>query len=81
MDHNHNHFIFVDDGSRDMYGKEIALRANIETELRKGKSYSEYFCTSENIDKYRHLDLKLDDPIPYAHKEDDENIENDVPMV
>ena len=35
---NHTHFIFVDDGSCGIDGKEIEFRSKLENELRKGKS-------------------------------------------
>ena len=38
LDPNHTHFVLVDDGSNNIYGKEIEFRANLENELRKGKS-------------------------------------------
>jgi hypothetical protein len=42
LDPNHNYFIFVDDGSREEYGKEIDFRVKLEEELRKNKLLSNY---------------------------------------
>lgn len=42
LDPNHTHFILVDDGSENQFGKEIEFRASLENELRKGKSLSYY---------------------------------------
>ncbi len=38
LDPNHTHFILVDDGSESQFGKEIEFRANLENELRKGRT-------------------------------------------
>ena len=38
LDHNHTHFLLVDDGSKDIYGKEILFRAELEKYIiQKGK--------------------------------------------
>lgn len=42
LDPNHTHFILVDDGSQDMFGKEIEFRARLEAELRRGKLPDQY---------------------------------------
>jgi hypothetical protein len=42
LDPNHNFFILVDDGSENTYGGEIKFRADLENELRKGKSQKYY---------------------------------------
>jgi len=42
LDPNHNNFILVDDGSVNQFGKEIKFRANLEAELRKGRSHAYY---------------------------------------
>ena len=42
LDPNHNFFILVDDGSENNYGGEIKFRADLENELRKGKSQKYY---------------------------------------
>ena len=42
LDMNHTHFILVDDGSENQFGKEIEFRANLENELRKGRSLKYY---------------------------------------
>ena len=42
LDPNHTHFILVDDGSDDQFGKEIEFRAHLEAELRQGKSLKYY---------------------------------------
>ena len=42
LDPNHTHFILVDDGSEDMFGKEIGFRARLEAELRRGKLPDQY---------------------------------------
>lgn len=42
LDSNHTHFILVDDGSEDKFGKEIEFRANLEKELRRGESLKYY---------------------------------------
>ncbi len=34
LDPNHNHFIFVDDGSENEFGKEIKVRTTLESVLR-----------------------------------------------
>lgn len=36
LDPNHTHFILVDDGSENQYGKEIEFRSSLEYELTKG---------------------------------------------
>ena len=33
LDHNHTSFILVDNGTANMYGTEIALRANLEAHI------------------------------------------------
>lgn len=42
LDPNHTHFILVDDGSDNQFGKEIEFRANLENELRKGRTLKYY---------------------------------------
>ena len=42
LDSNHNNFIFVDDGSRGEFGREIEFRSELEKELRVGKSLEDY---------------------------------------
>lgn len=42
LDPNHTHFILVDDGSENQFGKEIEFRAHLEAELRKGRSLKYY---------------------------------------
>lgn len=42
LDPNHTHFILVDDGSENQFGKEIEFRANLENELRKGRTLRHY---------------------------------------
>lgn len=42
LDPNHTHFILVDDGSENQFGKEIEFRASLENELRKGHSLKYY---------------------------------------
>ncbi|XP_069123673.1 transient receptor potential cation channel subfamily M member-like 2 isoform X2 [Argopecten irradians] len=43
LDHNHTHFVIVDDGSRDKFGGEIEFRANLE------KTISHMLCNSESM--------------------------------
>ncbi|XP_021379559.1 transient receptor potential cation channel subfamily M member 1-like [Mizuhopecten yessoensis] len=43
LDHNHTHFVIVDDGSRDKFGGEIEFRANLE------KTISHMSCDSEGM--------------------------------
>jgi transient receptor potential cation channel subfamily M member 2 len=42
LDPNHTHFILVDDGTEGQFGGEIQFRAQLEAELRKGKSLKYY---------------------------------------
>lgn len=50
---NHNHFIFVDDGSQNEFGKEIEFRAQLENELRKGRSLTYY--QGQSTRKYKRM--------------------------
>ncbi|XP_033755589.1 transient receptor potential cation channel subfamily M member-like 2 isoform X2 [Pecten maximus] len=43
LDHNHTHFVIVDDGSREKFGGEIEFRANLE------KTISHMLCSSESM--------------------------------
>ena len=69
LDANHTHFILVDDGSVGRFGVEIEFRANLEAELRKGKSLKDY----EN------QKLDLSDP-DYDFQDEDSKNES-VPMI
>ena len=51
LDSNHNNFIFVDDGSRGEFGREIGFRSDLEKELRAGKSLEDYRSQKLNSKK------------------------------
>lgn len=54
LDPNHTHFILVDDGSENQFGKEIEFRAHLEAELRKGRSLKYYESKrNQRIKKYQ----------------------------
>jgi transient receptor potential cation channel subfamily M protein 2 len=42
LDQNHTHFLLVDDGSEEQYGKEITFRAMLEQEIILGKCLEHY---------------------------------------
>ena len=65
LDPNHTHFILVDDGRQNAYGGEIKFRAQLERELRMGKSQKHY----EN----RRIQTNSGDNISYNEKDYEES--------
>ena len=72
LDPNHTHFIFVDDGSQGMFGKEMVFRAHLEAELRKGRPLK-YYENQRNRKKHEEEDS-------LSESEDDDS-HSEVPMI
>lgn len=66
---NHNHFIFVDDGSQKAAGKEIELRARLESELSKGLSLEYYEKKRARKKKLMAAEDKAEISRKIAHKD------------
>lgn len=53
---NHTHFIFVDDGSENEFGKEIELRSRLEDEFKNGFDLGYYQAKKdERKSKFKYI--------------------------
>ena len=59
LDSNHTHFILVDDGSENQFGKEIEFRAKLEEEIRRGKSLEQYRNKNETLENRSQIPMIL----------------------
>ncbi len=75
LDPNHTHFILVDDGSVDMFGKEIEFRARLEDELRKGK-LAEYYEK-----KRKERKKSINNVLSFDESDEDEFQNEYIPMI
>ena len=73
LDPNHTHFIFVDDGSEGLFGKEIEFRAHLEAELRKGRPLK-YYESQRNLKKH-------DDDEEEDTRDHEDTLHSEVPMI
>lgn len=75
---NHTHFILVDDGSCDAYGKEIEFRSKLENELRKGKSAAHYEKLSFIRRKINDYEASTLENNPESESDEDESDINET---
>lgn len=61
LDPNHSYFLLVDDGSYSEFGVEIALRAELENEIRKGYRPEHYLNRRVDLEE---RDSKKPESIP-----------------